>query len=78
MSYQFETLGDERFQQLCQAVLVSDHPNVQCACPSVNEMVDVMRFYGEEKRSRLMHSWSFRSNTRETHKDAKRVILSKM
>ena len=30
MSYQFETLGDERFQQLCQAVLVCSHPNVQC------------------------------------------------
>jgi hypothetical protein len=30
MSYQFETLGDERFQQLCQALLVCSHPGVQC------------------------------------------------
>jgi hypothetical protein len=30
MSYQFETLGDERFQQLCQAILVCSHPGVQC------------------------------------------------
>jgi hypothetical protein len=30
MSYNLETLGDERFQQLCQAVLVSTYPEVQC------------------------------------------------
>jgi hypothetical protein len=30
MSYQFETLDDERFQRLCQALLVYSHPNVQC------------------------------------------------
>ena len=30
MAYQLETLGDERFQQLCQAILVHAFPNVQC------------------------------------------------
>jgi hypothetical protein len=30
MNYNLETLGDERFQQLCQAVLVCQHPDVQC------------------------------------------------
>ncbi|QEO27842.1 NACHT domain-containing protein [Xanthomonas translucens] len=29
-TYQFEALGDERFQQLCQALLASIHPNVVC------------------------------------------------
>jgi len=27
---QFENLGPERFQQLCQALLVKEYPNVQC------------------------------------------------
>lgn len=30
MTYHFETLGDERFQQLCQALLTKAFPNVQC------------------------------------------------
>jgi hypothetical protein len=30
MSYHFEELGDERFQQLCQAILTCAFPNVQC------------------------------------------------
>lgn len=30
MAYMLEQLGDERFQQLCQAILVSQFPNVQC------------------------------------------------
>ncbi|MFE7786055.1 NACHT domain-containing protein [Streptomyces nigrescens] len=28
--YDYESLGPDRFQQLCQAVLVKCHPNVQC------------------------------------------------
>ena len=30
MAYHFEELGDERFQQLCQAVLTRSFPDVQC------------------------------------------------
>ncbi|WP_153002644.1 NACHT domain-containing protein [Sphingomonas endophytica] len=30
MDYNLETLGDERFQKLCQSLLVSSFPNVQC------------------------------------------------
>ena len=30
MDYQLENLGDERFQQLCQALLVREFPDVQC------------------------------------------------
>lgn len=30
MTYHLEQLGDERFQQLCQALLVSELPGVQC------------------------------------------------
>ncbi|MDX8510895.1 NACHT domain-containing protein [Mesorhizobium captivum] len=30
MQYHFETLGDERFQQLCQALLVGIFPQTQC------------------------------------------------
>lgn len=30
MSYLLEQLGDERFQKLCQALLVSIYPDVQC------------------------------------------------
>jgi hypothetical protein len=30
MSYLFESLGDERFQQLCQAILLNTFPNLQC------------------------------------------------
>src|SRR6266550_1255445 len=30
MPYHFEELGDERFQQLCQAILTCAFPNVQC------------------------------------------------
>ena len=30
MKYHFEALGDERFQQLCQAILVNAYPDVQC------------------------------------------------
>src|SRR5262245_53624254 len=30
MSYNLEALGDERFQQLCQALLTCAYPNVQC------------------------------------------------
>lgn len=30
MTYLFESLGDERFQQLCQAILVATHPGIQC------------------------------------------------
>jgi len=30
MDYLFENLGDERFQELCQALLVKEFPNVQC------------------------------------------------
>jgi hypothetical protein len=47
-SSQFETLGPERFQQLCQAVLVSGHPNVRCL-PVGQRMADVMRFYGSSQ-----------------------------
>lgn len=28
--YALETLGDERFQHLCQAILVKEYPTVQC------------------------------------------------
>lgn len=28
--YHYETLGDERFQELCQALLVKEFPNTQC------------------------------------------------
>ncbi|HYG47469.1 MAG TPA: hypothetical protein VD846_05940 [Allosphingosinicella sp.] len=30
MDYNFEALGDQRFQKLCQAILVATFPNVQC------------------------------------------------
>ena len=30
MAYHFEELGDERFQQLCQAVLTREFPDLQC------------------------------------------------
>ncbi len=30
MDYHFEALGDERFQKLCQALLVAEFPNVTC------------------------------------------------
>lgn len=30
MDYNLETLGDERFQKLCQAILAFTYPNVQC------------------------------------------------
>jgi hypothetical protein len=30
MDYQFETLGPEHFQHFCQALLVRNHPNLQC------------------------------------------------
>jgi hypothetical protein len=30
VAYRFEELGDERFQQLCQAILVRTHPGAQC------------------------------------------------
>jgi len=30
MSYHLETLGDERFQRLCQAILAASYPDVQC------------------------------------------------
>jgi hypothetical protein len=30
MDYNLETLGDERFQKLCQALLTTSFPNVQC------------------------------------------------
>lgn len=30
MDYQYEQLGDERFQELCQALLVKELPHVQC------------------------------------------------
>ena len=30
MDYQLENLGDERFQELCQALLVREFPDVQC------------------------------------------------
>src|SRR5574341_743831 len=30
MTYNFETLTPERFQQLCQALLASTFPNLQC------------------------------------------------
>lgn len=30
MSYELEQLGDERFQQLCQAILAAKYKNVQC------------------------------------------------
>jgi hypothetical protein len=30
MPYDFEQLGDERFQQLCQAILTCAFPNIQC------------------------------------------------
>lgn len=30
VQYDYESLGPERFQQLCQAVLVSQYPDVQC------------------------------------------------
>ncbi len=30
MDYNLESLGDERFQKLCQAILASTYPNVQC------------------------------------------------
>lgn len=30
MTYIYENLGDERFQQLCQAVLTTEQSNLQC------------------------------------------------
>lgn len=30
MNYHLETLGDERFQEMCQALLAVIHPNLQC------------------------------------------------
>jgi hypothetical protein len=30
MDYNLEALGDERFQKLCQALLTTSFPNVQC------------------------------------------------
>ena len=30
MTYGYENLGDDRFQQLCQAILTTTHPEVQC------------------------------------------------
>lgn len=30
MTYNYENLGDERFQHLCQAILATSHPDVQC------------------------------------------------
>lgn len=30
MDFAYEVLGDEKFQKLCQAVLVDIFPNVQC------------------------------------------------
>lgn len=30
MDYLYENLGDERFQELCQALLVKELPHVQC------------------------------------------------
>lgn len=30
MDYRFESLNDDEFQALCQAILVKTHPNVQC------------------------------------------------
>jgi hypothetical protein len=30
VDYHLETLGDERFQKLCQAILTTTYPNVQC------------------------------------------------
>jgi hypothetical protein len=30
VAYNFEELGDERFQQLCQAILTREFPDVQC------------------------------------------------
>src|SRR5687768_4081157 len=30
MDYLYEQLGDERFQELCQALLARELPNVQC------------------------------------------------
>ena len=30
MDYAFEQLGDDRFQQLCQALISMEHPGVQC------------------------------------------------
>jgi hypothetical protein len=30
MDYLYENLGDERFQELCQALLVKEMPHVQC------------------------------------------------
>jgi hypothetical protein len=28
--YQYENLGPEKFQQLCQSLLSKDHPRIQC------------------------------------------------
>lgn len=30
MGYLYEQLGDERFQEFCQALLLSTYPNLQC------------------------------------------------
>ena len=30
MTYHYESLGDERFQQLAQALIAIEFPNVQC------------------------------------------------
>ena len=30
MDYQYETLNDQRFQKLCQALIVAQHPDTQC------------------------------------------------
>lgn len=30
MDYPFENLGPEKFQEFCQALLVREHPKVQC------------------------------------------------
>src|ERR1035437_7210205 len=55
MDYPLENLGPERFQQFCQALLIREHPNVQCfpvAQPDGGR--DATSYFVEQGRSKFI------------------------
>lgn len=65
MDYLYENLGEDRFQELCQSLLIREFPNVQCfPIRQPDGGRDAVAYINLPKRQvrKKIHSLSFRLN----------------